>query len=179
VARRIPYVADGTLHVLDPSDGPEVAVGSPSWRAWLTDSATRSFSFQSASATYTARKERRSRGGEYWTAYRRHKGRLRKVYLGKAGDLTLDRLEDAAAAVNARDNEAVASPPPHASGGDAGLGGAAVPATEGSTAPNGLVGERSPLRPYGDPLLSTKLSVPSARPSLVPRAPDREARRRV
>ena len=41
-----------------------MAVGSPSWIAWLTDPATRSFSFKSASATYTARKESRARGGE-------------------------------------------------------------------------------------------------------------------
>jgi LuxR family transcriptional regulator, maltose regulon positive regulatory protein len=163
VARRIPYVADGTLHVLEPSDGLKIAVGSPSWIAWLTDPATRSFSFKSASATYTARKESRARGGEYWTAYRRHNGKLRKVYLGRAEDLTLDRLDGAAATLVARGNEATARPHPDASGG------AAAPATKGSTATEDQGRERSPRRPHGDPLLSTKLSVPSARPSLVPR----------
>jgi LuxR family transcriptional regulator, maltose regulon positive regulatory protein len=92
VARQIPYVADGVLHVHELSDGLNIAVGSPSWIAWLTDPATRSFSFRSSSATYTARKESRSRGGEYWAAYRRQDGRLRKAHLGKAEDLSLSRL---------------------------------------------------------------------------------------
>jgi LuxR family maltose regulon positive regulatory protein len=163
VARRIPYVADGTLHVLESSDGPKMAVGSPSWIAWLTDPATRSFSFKSASATYTARKENRTRGGEYWTAYRRHNGRLRKAYLGKAEDLTLDRLDGAAATLAARGNEPTASPPP-----DAG-GGVAAHATRGSTPTEDRGRDRSPRAQHGDPLLSTKLSVPSVRPYLVPR----------
>ena len=163
MARRIPYVADGRLHVLEPSDGPKMAVGSPSWIAWLTDPATRSFSFKSASATYTARKESRARGGEYWTAYRRHNGRLRKAYLGKAEDLTLDRLDGAAATLAARGNEATASSSQETSGG------AAAPATRDSTATEDRGRQRSPRGHHGDPLLSTKLSVPSVRPSLVPR----------
>jgi hypothetical protein len=94
---RIPRVADGVLHVLDPSGGAEIAVASPSWIAWLTDPETRSFSFQSPSCRYTARKEHRSRGGEYWVAYRKQGGKLHKAYLGKAEDVTLARLEDVAA----------------------------------------------------------------------------------
>jgi LuxR family transcriptional regulator, maltose regulon positive regulatory protein len=80
VTRRIPQVADGVLHVLDPSGGPGIAVASPSWIAWLTDPATRSFSFQGPSCRYTARKEYRSRGGEYWIAYRKKGGKLHKAY---------------------------------------------------------------------------------------------------
>ena len=41
----------------------------------------------------TVRKERRERGGVYWTAYRRTCGRLRKVYLGRSETLTHARLE--------------------------------------------------------------------------------------
>ena len=92
MARRIPRVADGVLHILEPQGRPEITVGSPSWVAWLTDPATRSFSFQGRSGFLTARKERVSRGGEYWIAYRKQGGRLRKKYLGKAEDLTLQRL---------------------------------------------------------------------------------------
>ena len=110
MARHTPYVSDGVLHVREPSGGPKIVVGSPSWIAWLTDPATRSFAFRSSSATYTARKERRSRGGEYWAAYRRHSGRLRKADLGKAEALTLDRLNDAAAVLT-RSDEATASSP--------------------------------------------------------------------
>src|SRR5918994_6422875 len=110
MTRRIPQVADGVLRVLDQSGGPEIAVASPSWIAWLTDPGTRSFSFQSPSGRYTARKEHRSRGGEYWVAYRKRGGKLYKTYLGKAEDLTLERLEDVAAAIAGRSGEVMASP---------------------------------------------------------------------
>src|SRR5918992_93180 len=95
MAQRIPYVVDGVLHGPEPSGGPEIAVGSPSWVAWLRDPATRSFSFRSLSGTFTARKEHRVHGDEYWSAYRKRGGRLRKAYLGKAEKLTLERLNDA------------------------------------------------------------------------------------
>jgi LuxR family maltose regulon positive regulatory protein len=169
MARRTPYVADGMLHVPELSGHPEIEVDSVSWAAWLTDPATRSFSFRGSSGRYTARKEHRSRGGEYWVAYRKRGGKLHKAYLGKAQDLTLAQLTDVAAALIGHDDEITASPPPDASAGNAGLGGGAVTATEGSQAADGHVRERSPGRPHGDPLLLTKLSVPSARPSLVPR----------
>jgi LuxR family maltose regulon positive regulatory protein len=168
MTRRIPEVADGVLHVLEPSSGPEIAVDSPSWVSWLTHPATRSFSFQSLSCRYTARKEHRSRGGEYWVAYRKRGGKLHKTYLGKAGDLTLARLEDVAAALAARD-EATARLPPDATTGVTGLAGADATATGGSTVADDQVQERSHRRSHGDPLLMTKLSVPFVRPSLVAR----------
>ena len=99
---------------------PEITVASPSWVAWLTDPATRSFSFQSPSCRYTARKERRSRGGEYWIAYRKQGGKLHKAYLGKAEDVTLARLEDVAAVMADRGGEVVASPLSDATSGDGG-----------------------------------------------------------
>src|SRR5215204_7597624 len=110
MARRTPYVADGVLHVPGTRDDPEIEVDSASWVAWLTDPATRSFSFQGPSCRYTARKEHRSRGGEYWVAYRKRGGKLHKAYLGKAEDVTLDRLEDVAAVMADRGGEVVASP---------------------------------------------------------------------
>jgi LuxR family maltose regulon positive regulatory protein len=173
VARQIPYVADGVLHDPEFSGGPKIAVGSPSWIAWLTDPATRSFSFRSSSATYTARKERRSRGGEYWVAYRRQDGRLRKAYLGKAEDLTLARLDDAAAALTGRGDratKATASPPSNATSGDGGTSRRAdATVTAGPTTADDHVRERSLRGTHGDPLLMTKLSVPFVRPSLVAR----------
>src|SRR5918994_66103 len=96
MARRIPLVAAGVLHVLDPPGGPEIAVDSPAWGAWLRDPATRSVPFRGSSGVFTARKERRSAGDAYWSAYRKRGGKLRKVYLGKAENLTLARLENAA-----------------------------------------------------------------------------------
>jgi LuxR family maltose regulon positive regulatory protein len=169
MARRTPYVADGVLHVAGLRGGPEVQVNSTSWAAWLTDPATRSFSFQSPSGRYTVRKEYRSRGGEYWVAYRKRDGKLHKAYLGKAQDITLERLEDVAAALTGHGNETKGSPPRDATAGDAGLARADAAATEGPTKADDQVQERSHRVVHGDQLLLTKLSVPSARPSLVPR----------
>jgi hypothetical protein len=102
MARRIPLVAAGILHVHEPAGGPGITVDSPAWAGWLKDPATRSFSFRSSSGTFTARKERRSGGDEYWSAYRKLGGKLRKVYLGKAEKLTLAKLEEAATALSGR-----------------------------------------------------------------------------
>ena len=72
--------------------------GSPGWPT----TPPRSFSFRSPAGAYTARKERRQRGGAYWVAYRTAAGRQHKVYLGKAEELTPERLDEAAAALAGR-----------------------------------------------------------------------------
>src|SRR5918994_992181 len=171
MTRRIPQVADGVLRVLDPSGGPEIAVASPSWIAWLTDPATRSFSFQGPSCRYTARKEHRSRGGEYWVAYRKQGGKLHKAYLGKAEDVTLARLEDVAAVMADRGGEVVASPLSDATSGDGGASRRvdAAATTDSRTTVDDQLRERRGHSTSADPLLMTKLAVPSTRVSLVPR----------
>src|SRR5215211_6068643 len=98
---QIPSVADGLLQGTA-AGAAGLAVGSPAWFAWLTDDAARSFSFRSPSGAYTARKERRQRGGAYWVAYRTAASRQHKVYLGKAEDLTPERLDKVAAALARR-----------------------------------------------------------------------------
>ena len=98
----IPSVADGLLQGTAASGATGLAVGSPGWFAWLAGDAARSFSFRSPAGAYTARKERRQRGGAYWVAYRTAAGRQHKVYLGKAEDLSLERLDEAAAALTGR-----------------------------------------------------------------------------
>src|SRR3712207_1463201 len=105
MARRTPYVLDGVLHIPGLRGDPEIRVDSASWAAWLTDPATRSFSFQSSSGRFTARKEHRSRGSEYWVAYRKRSGKLHKAYLGKSQDVSLARLKDVAAALAGRSGE--------------------------------------------------------------------------
>jgi LuxR family transcriptional regulator, maltose regulon positive regulatory protein len=169
MARRTPYVADGVLHVLGLRGGPEIKVGSASWAAWLTDPATHSFSFQSPSGKYTARKEHRSRGGEYWVAYRKRGGKLHKAYLGKAEDLTLARLQDIAATMAGRGDEVIGSPPPDPTAGDAGSRRTDAGTSIGPAATNDRARERSRQETSGDPLLMTKLSIPFVRPSLVAR----------
>jgi LuxR family maltose regulon positive regulatory protein len=108
----IPLV-DNTILVQEGS-AMALAVGSAAWYAWLADAT--SFAFRSDQGTFTAHKERRGSAREYWKAYRRHAGRLHRVYLGKSSELTLDRL-NAAAAELAR-GISIQAPSPHATSED-------------------------------------------------------------
>ncbi|NTW97335.1 MAG: hypothetical protein HGB28_02160 [Oscillochloris sp.] len=76
----------------------------PGWFAWLEALTTSSFSYPlfDRQCGYiigfmTVRKERRQRGGSYWTVYRRQGHQLRKIYLGPSSRLTQARLEAVAA----------------------------------------------------------------------------------
>ena len=76
-----------------------IRLESVGWWAWLEVPTTQSFAYPiyDAQAGYicgfmTVRKERRERGGNYWVAYRRVGGRLRKIYLGRAAKLTQRQL---------------------------------------------------------------------------------------
>jgi LuxR family maltose regulon positive regulatory protein len=167
MVQRIPHVADGVLHASEPPGAPKIAVDSLAWTAWLADPATRSFSFRGPSGTFTARKERRSGEGEYWTAYRKRDGKLRKAYLGKAERLTLTRLEGAAARLAGHGEKATARlfSDALASDGEPSRRADAAPTEDPMTAND----QMRRAGASGDPLLLTKLSIPSARPSLVAR----------
>ena len=134
---QIPAVEDGLLQGTATTGAAGLAVGSPAWFAWLADDVARSFSFRSPVGAYTARKERRQRGGTYWVAYRTAAGRKHKVYLGRGAELTPERLAEAAATLAGR------------------IGDAAPEST-----PGGIDQGRSLL-------LTTKLFVPRPRPDLV------------
>jgi LuxR family transcriptional regulator, maltose regulon positive regulatory protein len=140
MARTTPRVDGATLSFPD-SDASPIGVGTPAWFAWLEHATT--FVFTSAAGHFTARKERQARGGAYWKAYRTSRGTLHRVYLGKAQDLTLDRLAHAAATLAAA--SAPVAPLPVASM-------AALPA---------------PALPAD--VLASKLFVPPARANLVVR----------
>lgn len=72
--------------------------GTSAWCEWLDEYAIGSFGFTpQAGAHYTARREQRARGGDYWYAYRKQEQRLRKVYAGRSAELTMARLEQIAA----------------------------------------------------------------------------------
>jgi hypothetical protein len=71
-----------------------IAVGSPAWFAWLEQASL--FAFRSGASGFTARREGRARGGGYWRAYRTVAGSQRRAYLGRATDLTIERLRAAA-----------------------------------------------------------------------------------
>src|SRR6476619_1551745 len=91
---RTTALVDGARLVLAHNDASPITVDTPAWFAWLERATT--FAFTSPSGRFTARKERQARGGGYWKAYRTSHGTLHRVYLGKAQDLTLDRLNHAA-----------------------------------------------------------------------------------
>ena len=153
MTRRIDHVVGGVLRAREPVGTREIAVDSPDWFAWLDDHATHSFSFQGSSGTLTARKEHRTGGDAgYWSAYRKWGGKLCKTYLGKTGNLTLERLNEAAAHLAAV-----------AAGEGSALGDSAAP--RGRTLPI----DRQQESAGSDPLLLTKLSPPKAGRSLVPR----------
>ncbi|MFN8511424.1 MAG: hypothetical protein U0841_02270 [Chloroflexia bacterium] len=89
MARSTPVVRDETLR-----DGATtLPLGTAAWPEWLACHAL--FRFEDSTDSFTARRERRS-GGDYWYAYRRRAGRLRNAYLGRAADLTPERLRDVA-----------------------------------------------------------------------------------
>ncbi|MGZ3598504.1 MAG: AAA family ATPase, partial [Ktedonobacterales bacterium] len=96
---RLPTVRDGMLYIA--SHEPPMPVESQTWLAWLENA--RSFTFTGSAGTFTARHEERS-GRHFWYAYRQQHGALRKTYLGRSAELTLPRLEQAAATLASATN---------------------------------------------------------------------------
>src|SRR5438045_3595047 len=98
---RIPSVYGDHLLLINTAEKnpSSIKVGSDAWYAWLANEQNKSFSFRNDVGTFTARRER-LRNGWYWYAYRRSKGKLHKVYLGRAEKLTLERLNTAMAALH-------------------------------------------------------------------------------
>src|SRR6266704_4874689 len=144
---RIPQVIDDTLILLDDANAslPSILVGSAGWYAWLNDAATSSFAYHSAGGTLTARRERQH-DHWYWYAYRSQHGDLHKAYLGKSEELTSTRLHDVAAVLT---------------GGTVAI----TPASDiAKPAPPSSVASAHPTD-----LLMTKLYMPPARSSMVPR----------
>lgn len=98
---------DGPAYVDGPHPGGErVWLDTPAWFAWLDATTTARFAYPLVDpakgyigGVMTVRKERRTRGGAYWTAYRREGARLRKVYLGRTPAVTQRRLATIARAL--------------------------------------------------------------------------------
>src|SRR2546421_7747647 len=167
----------------------DIVPESPIRLMWLNQLS--SFAFHGKHGSYTVRKERKQRGGEYWCAYARVGGKLTKRYVGRGCDLTPARLEQVArelwltpqAAMWQKEARAASRPLPPS------------PATRGATdslpdhmseAPALLSDEGSGSRKSAsgggktegspalshlptDPLLATKLHIPRPRPQLVHR----------
>ena len=89
-------VRDGYLVYEQQGQQVVVLLDTPSWYTWL-ETAT-SFTFTGDEGTFTAHKAAAGnrRGGWYWRAYRRKRGRLSRCYLGVSPNLTLSNLREAA-----------------------------------------------------------------------------------
>jgi LuxR family maltose regulon positive regulatory protein len=77
----------------------EIQLDTPAWFAWLETEHTRQFSYPLFDPVcgyivgfMTVRKERRVRGGNYWSVFRRAGRQVRKCYLGRSEKLTQSRL---------------------------------------------------------------------------------------
>ncbi len=94
--RSTPKIISGYIYTDDAFTG--TRVGSPAWFAWL-DTAT-TFYYEGREGVFSAHREHRRRGGSYWIAYRRQAGVLRRCHLGKAHQLTPERLQTVAGTLN-------------------------------------------------------------------------------
>ncbi|MBA3947943.1 MAG: hypothetical protein H0X37_25755 [Herpetosiphonaceae bacterium] len=90
-----PIVKGGWLY----TDAASVQLDTPAWIAWLKGHTT--FYLEAPEGTFTARQEKRW-DGQFWYAYRRHQGKLHKAYLGKAEDITKERLLSVASKLTAK-----------------------------------------------------------------------------
>ena len=151
VRQFLPRVLDDQLMLPDRADQSFLAiqVGSEAWYAWLDEPATRSFAFHSPQGTLTARREHRY-ATWYWYAYRSREGHLHKIYLGKSKELTLVRLHTAATLLSA---EGATSTQPH---------GALPPLQSPAATPLSSATSLPSLH-----LLTTKITVPPARPNMM------------
>lgn len=81
----------------DNSSNSVISLESAAWYEWLENH--KSFRFESAGGSFTARKECRA-GSWYWYAYHRRHGKLFTTYLGKSRNLTLEQLQATALTFN-------------------------------------------------------------------------------
>lgn len=103
MALPMPTVNNARLYDAQPA-APSIPLDSPAWFAWLDAPTTTRFSYPLFNPRQgyidgfmTARKEKRQRGGAYWSLYRRSHGRVRKVYVGASAAMTRARLDQIAA----------------------------------------------------------------------------------
>ena len=94
----LPWEGRAFIDGQEPGDA-RVWLDTPAWLTWLDAATTTRFAYPIVDpakgyivARMTVRKERRVRGGAYWTAYRRTDGHLRKAYVGAAAAVTHARL---------------------------------------------------------------------------------------
>src|SRR5215813_6689867 len=88
MARTTPHIRNGILAIQEGTQEHTVLLESGQWWDWLNAESQRTFYFENALGSFTARREYKH-GGWYWYAYRKHADKLHKAYLGKSEALTL------------------------------------------------------------------------------------------
>jgi hypothetical protein len=104
-SRALPLIqvrADGSVVVISPSEGVlPLLPDSPAWFAWL--SSLTAFTFEGLQGRFSAtRKFRQGQRIQSWNVHRSLHGRSCTLYLGLTPTLSLARLQEMAAAVQAR-----------------------------------------------------------------------------
>jgi hypothetical protein len=91
----------------------QLRVGTSAWYAWLRTAT--SFRVRSPFGTFTVRREQagNQRGNWYWRAYHKRDGKLHRVYVGTAEEVTLERLRAIAARLSAQDTLTAEEPEPN------------------------------------------------------------------
>src|SRR3954454_5741033 len=90
MANSTPRVEDGVLEQSTSGTLPHtIVVNSLAWYEWLEHNHV--FYFKNGYKGFTVRKSQ-----EYWYAYKRKQGKLNGVYIGKAENISLERLNEAA-----------------------------------------------------------------------------------
>src|SRR6266700_2933207 len=125
----------------------EIVSECAAWFEWVSQ--VSSFAFHGRSGSYTAVKERKQRGGEYWYAYARVAGKMAKRYIGRDTCLKFSRLEEVAQELWFERPTSQLS--------------------QSNTSHDQKARTAFPLLPV-DPLLATKLYVPRPRAHLVHRS---------
>ena len=108
MARRTPQILDGYLLYFTGTEWRHHAVGSTAWFAWLDQPTHRLFTYDGLAVRREVPKGKRQ---GFWYAYRKHQGRLAKLYLGKSDALTLAHLAAAAQHMRQKTGDAPALPP--------------------------------------------------------------------
>lgn len=160
MARTTPSVHNDILVFHTNNTKTVIEVGTSEWYMWLNTITT--FAFSNQQGAFTARKERRQRGGWYWKAYRKQAGKLYRCYLGKTEELSQERLTNAVLTLNDRSTTAGDRP--------------SQPSSElqnidhrydNSFASKGQL-QAMPAN-YHDVLVTTKSTIPPLRQDIVPR----------
>jgi hypothetical protein len=90
MTRRTPTIVGKTLSIQKNETVQTIAIDTPAWFTWLE--AATVFTYCEDGATFTAQKRTR-KGRYYWYAYAKRDSRLQSIYLGRAPDLTIQRLQ--------------------------------------------------------------------------------------